>query len=180
LIAHGADVNARSSGGRTAVHYAAERNTGPKTLALLVRLASAGGDQTVIVWDAASGLELRTLKGHPAAVSSVAFSPDGQRLASASGDFDHQGKRVPAEVKIWDATSGREIRTLKGQFGAINSVAFSPDGQRLAGASEDHTVKVWDVASGLELRTVKGHEFAVSSVAFSPDGQRAAGFGRSW
>ncbi len=67
------------------------------------RLASASLDQTVKVWDAANGQELRTLKGHTNLILSVAFSPDGQRLVSACMD---------SSVKIWETASGRELRTL--------------------------------------------------------------------
>jgi hypothetical protein len=103
------------------------------------RLASASLDQTVKVWDAATGQESLTLKGHAAQVESVAFSPDGQRLASGGGDYDK------GEVKVWDAATGQELLTLKGHTSMVNSVAFSRDGQRLASASTDKTVKVWDV-----------------------------------
>ena len=76
-----------------------------------------------------------TLKGHTVGVTQVNFSPDGQRLASASYDNT---------VKVWDATTGQESLTLKGHTGDVNSVSFSPDGQRLASASHDGTVKVWE------------------------------------
>jgi WD40 repeat protein len=106
-----------------------------------------------------------TLKGHAGAVCGVAFSPDGQRLASASGD---------QTVKIRDSATGRELFALKGHAGWVNSVAFSPDGQRLASASNDQTVRIWDSATGKELFALKGHAGVVVGVAFSPDGQRLA------
>ena len=69
------------------------------------RLASASDDQTVKIWDSATGKELFSLKGHAGGVRSVAFSPDGQRLASASLD---------QTVKIWDSATGKELFALKG------------------------------------------------------------------
>ena len=120
---------------------------------------------TVKVWDAATGQETLTLKGHTDGVASVAFSPDGKRLASAG--------RI-GTVKVWDAATGQETLTLKGHTSWSTSVAFSPDGQRLASASRRWTVKVWDAATGQETLTLKGHTGCVWSVAFSPDGKRLA------
>jgi hypothetical protein len=98
----------------------------------------------------------------------VAFSLDGKRLASASHD---------ETVKIWDASIGQELLTLKGHTNKVFSVAFSPDGKRLASASQDRTVKVWDAGSGQETLTLKGHTVTVAGVAFSPDGKRLASAG---
>ena len=106
-----------------------------------------------------------TLKGHTAGVSSVAWSPDGKRLATGSYD---------KTAKVWDAATGQELLTLKGHTGYVFSVAWSPDGKRLATGSWDGTAKVWDAASGQELLTLKGHTDVVSSVAWSPDGKRLA------
>ncbi|PSN58949.1 hypothetical protein BS50DRAFT_682534 [Corynespora cassiicola Philippines] len=129
------------------------------------RLASASRDNTVKIWDPASGECLKTLESHEDWVNSVAFSPDSQRLASASRDNT---------VKIWDPASGKCLETLEGHEGGVNSVAFSPDSQRLASTSRDNTVKIWDPASGKCLKTLEGHEDWVNSVAFSPDSQRLA------
>jgi WD40 repeat protein/serine/threonine protein kinase len=130
------------------------------------RLASAEGG-AVKVWDAQTGQELLSLKGHTAYVSSVAYSPDGQRLASGS---------VDKSVKVWDAQKDQEHLTLQGGGGksidGAELVAFSPDGRRLASVSSDNMVKVWDVQTGQQTLTLKGHTVPVTSVAFSHDGKR--------
>jgi WD40 repeat protein/serine/threonine protein kinase len=113
-------------------------------------------------------VEMRTLEGHTHHVTSVAFSPDGQYLASGSAD---------RTVKIWDSATGKELFTLKCPEGPVFSVAFSPDGQRLASDGGDGTVKIWDRATGKELLALKGPRGAGCSVAFSPDGRRLAGGG---
>ena len=132
------------------------------------RLASAGEDGTVRLWDAASGKPQAVLKGHTGAVASVAFSPDGSRLASAGGD---------GAVRLWDAVSGKPLTVLKGHTNAVFSVAFSPDGARLASAGWDGAVRLWDAATGKPLATLEGHKGVVFSVAFSPDGDRLASGG---
>jgi WD40 repeat protein/serine/threonine protein kinase len=132
------------------------------------RLASAGADGTVKVWEATTGREVCTLAGHTGPVWSVAVSPLGTWLASAGGD---------QLVKLWDFEEGREIRTLTGHTGAVYSVAFSLDGTRLASASDDTTVRVWEAATGKELRNLSGHTSAVHCVAFSPDSKRLASVG---
>ncbi|OHW95573.1 nwd1 protein [Colletotrichum incanum] len=125
---------------------------------------------------------LQTLEDHGNWVYSVAFSADGQQLASGSGDHT---------VKLWDIATGVCIQTLKGHSnwvrsvafsadgqqlasGRVRSVAFSADGQRLVSGSGDNTVKLWDTATGVCIQTLKGHSKWVNSVAFSADGQRLA------
>ena len=124
-------------------------------------LASGSDDDTIKLWDVATGHELRTLQGHTHSVYSVAFSPDGSKLASGSSDDT---------IKLWDVATGRELRTLQGHTHSVYSVAFSPDGSKLASGSSDDTIKLWDVATGRELRTLIGHTGDVQIVSFSPDG----------
>jgi WD40 repeat protein len=112
-----------------------------------------------------SGECLQTLEGHNKGVSSVAFSHDSARLASASFD---------STVKVWDVSSGECLQTLEGHSSGVSSVAFLHDSARLASASLDTTVKIWDISSGECLQTLEGHSSGVGSVAFSHNSARLA------
>ncbi|KAJ5564595.1 putative serine/threonine-protein kinase PkwA [Penicillium frequentans] len=125
-------------------------------------VASASKDNTVRLWDTATGAQRRTLQGHSNMVYSVAFSPDGRMLASGSKDNT---------VRLWDAVTGTRLRTLRAHSNLVYSVAFSPNGQMLASASGDNTVRLWDATTGAQRHTLQGHTRLVHSVTFSPDGR---------
>jgi WD40 repeat protein/predicted Ser/Thr protein kinase len=129
------------------------------------RLAVAGLDRTVRLWETDTGREVLILKGHAGPVRGVAFSPDGRLLAS--GGNDHT-------VRVWEADTGREIHTLRGHTDDVQGVAFSPDGRRLASASSDHTVRLWETDTGREVLSIQPYNDLVMGVAFSPDGRRLA------
>src|SRR4051812_19278517 len=82
-------------------------------------------------------------------------TPDGRLIATGSG---YHGDST---VTLWDATTHRRIHVLKGHVMTVWGLAFSPDGTRLASASDDQTVKVWDVTSGRDVLTLRGHSQGV-------------------
>lgn len=130
-------------------------------------LASAGYDDTIRLWDLATGKELHRLnvKGKTEKVGGwcqVAFSPDQKTLAL--GPSDHS-------LRLWDADTGKERRHLWNRA-AVFGLAFTPDGRTLAVGAEDHTVTLWDVTTGKELRPQGAH--SVPPLAFAPDGQTLA------
>jgi len=128
-------------------------------------LASGSSDNTIKLWDMATGKLLKTLAGHSSSVWSVVFSPDGKTLASGSNDKN---------IKLWDVTTGKPLKTLTGHSSLVTSIVFSPDGKTLTSGSSDNTIKLWDVTTGKPLKTLTGHTKEVRSVVFSPDGKTLA------
>jgi WD40 repeat protein/serine/threonine protein kinase len=119
-------------------------------------------------WQRQIHRDLQTLCGHLGGVRSVAFSPDGKRVASYNGD---------GTASIWEVSTGRELLTLGEHNGVEGSVAFSPDGNRIVTGSRGHggsdtQTQVWDAKTGQELLTLKGHTATVVCARFSRDGKR--------
>jgi hypothetical protein len=129
---------------------------------------SGSYDATVKVWGVSDGTLARTLKGHTGTVWSVAFGPDGQRIASSGED---------KTIKIWRATDGALLNTLRGHARNVWSVAFSPDGSLVGSGSFDKTIKLWRTDTGALARTLTGSGEAVVHIDFSPDGRLLASAG---
>ncbi|WP_165975809.1 hypothetical protein [Actinomadura rubrisoli] len=131
-------------------------------------LATAGDDETVRLWDAASRRQIGApLTGHTDPVTSVAFSSDGRTLAS--GDYD-------GKVRLWDVATHHQIGApLSSRTDVVFSVAFSSDGRTLASGDYDGRVRLWDVATHHQIGApLTGHTDSVDSVVFSPDGRTLA------
>jgi WD40 repeat protein len=120
-------------------------------------------EKIVRLYDARTGRET-DLAGHHDFASGLSFSPDGELLASAS---------VDGTIKLWDASTGREVETLPGHRTEATDVAFSPDGRTLASVGYEESVKFWHLATGRELLSVESPR-AGSYLRFSPDGLRLA------
>ncbi len=129
------------------------------------RLIAGAGDDAIKLWDAESGRELFTFKGHTHGIWDLAFSPDARTLAS--GGQDHV-------IKLWSTVSGQELKTLRVHTAGVGALAFSPDGRKLASGSQDQTIILWDVATGEGEKSFAGHRAWVNALAFSPDGQKLA------
>jgi RNA polymerase sigma factor (sigma-70 family) len=138
-----------------------------KTLAM--GLGPKGWDQPgdLVLWDASTFKEVRTLKGHTKWVTAAAFSPDGKTLFTGSYD---------AKPRLWDAGAGKELAVLGTRL-PVYDAAFSSDGKLLVaqtGNITDHAIRVWDVATRKEVGRLAGHQSAVSVLAFSADGKSLA------
>jgi WD40 repeat protein/uncharacterized caspase-like protein len=126
-------------------------------------LLSGGKDRVAILWDIATGRQMRVFHGHTKTVQAVAFSSDGSHILTGSED---------ATAILWETETGKLVRTYKGHGDTVFAVGFHPDGKHIVTGSGDHTAIVWLADSDKKIVTLQGHKGAVHGVAFSPDGRQ--------
>jgi WD40 repeat protein len=117
-----------------------------------------------ILWDVATGKDLRRFESAKEEVRCAAFSPSGHQALLGSS---------PPRLSIWDVAAGTKVGHLDGHTWAVTAAAWSPDGNRALSGSRDRSVRLWNLAEKKLLHTFEGHEGEVTAVAFSPDGLRA-------
>jgi WD40 repeat protein len=130
------------------------------------RMATVVGSTSLGLWDVGGKKELAFHRE----LSRLGFyrfacSPDGKTLATTI-ILDKP------DIQLWDAASGKKLRTLRGHEGRLFVLEFSPDGKTLASGGEDHSARLWDVANGKQKRILRGHRGPVFSAKFSPGGKR--------
>jgi WD40 repeat protein len=131
------------------------------------RLAVADGTGLVKVWDPTGREETSVFRGNWGGVWTIAFSPDGWRLAASVEPTNRT-------IQVWDPERGQILHTFQGHTGGVLCVAFSPNGRLLASGGRDRTARIWDMRSGALRVKLAGHALPVHGVAFSPDSTRLA------
>jgi WD40 repeat protein len=132
------------------------------------KLAAAGADRSVRVWNVADRSEVARIEDHADWVSAVAFSPDGTRLATASRD---------KTAKVFDLTTLESLVTFSGHEQPVTDVVFSPDGSLVASAGKDGRIRIWDIAEGKQKESERTGGEALT-LAISGGGVLCGGAGR--
>ncbi|ETO08786.1 hypothetical protein RFI_28600 [Reticulomyxa filosa] len=126
------------------------------------KVISSSNDNTVRIWNVASGKQIQIFEGHTNWTRVAEFSPDEQVVISGSAD---------ETIRLWDAESGKQMIQLEGHSNWIWGISISSDGKNIVSCSTDETIRLWSVNSEKEIKTFAGHSAGVLSVQFSLDNQ---------
>ncbi len=129
------------------------------------RLASAGYDKTVRIWDATNGDPLFTYRGHAERVNALCWSPNGKYIASAGND---------RTVQIWESLTGKLLSTYRGHTTPVTALAWSPNSAYLASGDKEKNIQVWQMASLTLVNGQKNHTAQITALSWSPDGKHLA------
>ncbi|HEY5313208.1 MAG TPA: WD40 repeat domain-containing protein [Pirellulales bacterium] len=154
-----------STGTRLAVHELGWRS--PPVVSGVLPLVTGIATTQLVLWNRESGRKLRTLEGHTAAITAVAWTRKGDLLASAADDHT---------VRLWDPATGRLLRTLDHRPAYVMAIAWSPDGKTLASGATDHALRLWS-ADGNERAKLRGHQQSITALAWAPRGNLLASGG---
>ena len=136
----------------------------------MVRVASTSDDGSVQIWSADTAAYIFSLN-HTNPVMTVAWSPNGKYLASASGNSFFRQEHT---AEVWSAATGEHLLTYNGHTATVNGLAWAPDSKRITSGSDDKMVQIWDATVGTTIFTYSGHTLGVTAVAWSANGQLIA------
>lgn len=134
-------------------------------------------DGNCILWDLETGRKIRSFATSTGSILSVAFTPDGRHLVTgltSQGSIWSEGPPTGKSIRVWEISSGREVRAL-GEWNGATALAVTPDGRHVVANSWDgpgHSIKLWDISTGRQARVFEGHSRTINAVAVSADGRR--------
>lgn len=131
-------------------------------------VVSGGNDQSVRVWDPATGQQRAQLTGHAGPVLALALTPDDAMVVSASGDLT---------LRLWDVAGGRALKQLAATDEAVYSLSVHPTGRTVAAGGADRSIHLYDILGGGLERSLRGHADFVHAVAFNRQGTRLLSYG---
>jgi WD40 repeat protein len=126
-------------------------------------MTASNRENAVKIWDIVSQKVQKILIGHSDAITSIAFSPNGEK--AITGSLDNT-------TKLWDVATGKVEKTFAGHSDVVNAVAFSPDGKKIVTGSSDRTAKLWDIDGAVAEKTFIGHLSDIKAIAISPNGKK--------